>query len=144
MHKAYPNRSLAFFSYIIFLPVCTSLNQVIDRERERGGGEEEREFNKSQLIELIQAFRPAKTEETVIHRQNNKLKEVGTPPVRSNLCTPLTAVSTAMRSKVTRTVSKKQGTTQLQDKQPSKEQLSSETSNPAMRTQLHLPALDLS
>ena len=36
-----------------------------------------------------------KTEETVSHRQNKNVKEVGTPPVRINLCTPLIAVSTA-------------------------------------------------
>ena len=95
-----------------------------ERERKRGwGGEEEREreFNKSQLIELIQAFRPAKTEETVTTARTTVLKEVGTPPVRSNLCTPLTAVPTATRSKVTKTVSKKQGTTQQQDNPPSYE-----------------------
>ena len=54
--------------------------------------------------------RPAKTEETVSHRQNcdNNVKEVGTQPVRSNLSTSLTAVSTAVRSNVTKTVSEKQ------------------------------------
>ena len=47
-----------------------------------------------------------KTEEAVDHRQNNNyVKAVGTSPVRSSLCTPLTAVSTAARSRVTRTVS---------------------------------------
>ena len=35
-------------------------------------------------------------------------QEEGTPPVRSNLCTPLIAVSTALRNKVTKTVSEKQ------------------------------------
>ena len=35
-------------------------------------------------------------------------KEVGTPPVRSNLCTSLIVVSIAVRSKVTETVSEKQ------------------------------------
>ena len=57
---------------------------------------------------LIPTLRPAKTEETVSHRQNNSVKEVGTPPVRSNLCTSLIAVSIAVRSKVTETVSEKQ------------------------------------
>ena len=42
------------------------------------------------------------------HRQNNSVKEVGTPSVRSNLWTSLTAVSTAARSKVTKAVSEKQ------------------------------------
>ena len=49
-----------------------------------------------------------KNQETVSHRQNNTVKEVGTPPVGSNLCISLIAVSTAVRSKVTQTVSKKQ------------------------------------
>ena len=40
--------------------------------------------------------------------KNNNVKEVETPPARSNLCTALTAVSTAVRIKVTKTVSKKQ------------------------------------
>ena len=35
-------------------------------------------------------------------------KELGTPPVESNLCTSLIAVSTAVQSKVTKTVSEKQ------------------------------------
>ena len=36
------------------------------------------------------------------HRQNN-VKEVGTPSVRSSLCTSLIAVLTAVRNKVTKT-----------------------------------------
>ena len=32
---------------------------------------------------------PQKIEEAVDHRQNNYVKEVGTSPVRSNLCSPL-------------------------------------------------------
>ena len=48
--------------------------------------------------QLVPALRPMKTEETVRHRQNNSvIKEVGTPPVRSNLCTPQLALSTAVR-----------------------------------------------
>ena len=40
---------------------------------------------------------PQKTEEAMDHRQNNNcVKAVGTSPVRSNLCTPLIAVSTAV------------------------------------------------
>ena len=39
-----------------------------------------------------------KTEEAVDHRQNNYVKAVGTSPVRSNLGTPLIAVSTAVRT----------------------------------------------
>ena len=36
---------------------------------------------------------PQKTEEAVDHHQNNSyVKAVGTSPVQSNLCTPLTAV----------------------------------------------------
>ena len=49
-----------------------------------------------------------KTEETVSHRQNKNVKEVGTPPVRINLCTPLIAVSTAVRKTDTKTVSETQ------------------------------------
>ena len=47
-------------------------------------------FNNSQAAKnTVQALRPAKTEETDSHRQNKKM---WTPPVRSNLCTPLIAV----------------------------------------------------
>ena len=42
---------------------------------------------------LVRALRPVKTEETVSHRQNNNLMEVGTRPERRSLCTSLTAVS---------------------------------------------------
>ena len=54
------------------------------------------------------ALRPAKTEETVSHRQKNNVKEAGTPASANKLCTPLTAVPTAVRNKVTKTVSEKQ------------------------------------
>ena len=57
--------------------------------------------------QLVPALRPVKTEETVSQRQNNSVKEVGTPPVQSSLCTALTAVSTAVRNKLTETVSGK-------------------------------------
>ena len=41
---------------------------------------------------------PQKTEEAVDHCQNNSyVKAVGASPVRSNLCTQLTSVSTAVR-----------------------------------------------
>ena len=52
---------------------------------------------------LVHALRPVNTEETVSHRQNSNVKEVGTPPMRSNLCTSLITVSTAVRNKVTKT-----------------------------------------
>ena len=49
---------------------------------------------------------PQKTEEAVDHRQNNSyVKAVGSSSVRSNYCTPLFAVSTALRSRVTKTMS---------------------------------------
>ena len=87
--------------------------------------------------ELVQAPQHAKTEETVSHRQNNNVKEVGTPPVRSNLCTSLIAVSTAARAEQSHKDSVRKATVE--------EQLSSKTINPtAMRAQLRLPALDLS
>ena len=47
---------------------------------------------------MYSSSQPVKTKETVSHRQNNTVKEVGTPPVPSNLCTPLIAVSTAVRN----------------------------------------------
>ena len=53
--------------------------------------------------------------------------------MRSNLCTSLITVSTTVRNKVTKTESEKQ-----------EEELCSKTIHLAMRTQLHLPALDLS
>ena len=42
------------------------------------------------------------------HRQSNNVKEVGIPPVRGSSCTSLTAVLTAVRSKVTKTACEKQ------------------------------------
>ena len=42
--------------------------------------------------------------ETASHRQNNHVKEVGTPPVRSDSCSSQIGVSAAVRSKVTKTV----------------------------------------
>ena len=58
--------------------------------------------------ELVPALRPAKTEETISHRQNNNVKEMGTPPVRRNLCTTLITLSTAVGNNVTKTASEKQ------------------------------------
>ena len=47
-----------------------------------------------------------KDEKAVGHRQNNNyVKAVGNSPVRSSLCTPLIVVSTAVRSRVKRTMS---------------------------------------
>ena len=47
-----------------------------------------------------------KTEEAVGHRQNNSyVKAAGTSPMRSSWCAQLTAVLTAVRSRVTRTMS---------------------------------------
>ena len=82
---------------------------------------------------MIRTLRPAKIEETVSHRQNINVKEVGTPPVRSNLCTPLIAVLTTVQIKVTETV--REATVEAQ--------LCSKTNHPDMRAQLHLPALDI-
>ena len=65
-----------------------------------------------------QSSGPGKTKETASHRQNNRVKELGTLPVPSNLCTPLIAVSTAVRSRVPKTVFERQlprGKTQQQD-----------------------------
>ena len=58
--------------------------------------------------QFVKTLQPAKTEETVSHRQNNGVSEVGTSSEPSNLSTSLTAVSTALRNKVTKTVSEKQ------------------------------------
>ena len=58
------------------------------------------------------------TEETVSHRQNNDVKEVGTPPAPSDTSTSLTVVSTAVLSKVTKTTVE--------------EQLSNKTTQPAV------------
>ena len=77
------------------------------REKEGGRGEGRRGGG-GRHEQLVSALRPVKTEETVSHRQNNKVKEVGTPPAPSNLCASLIAVSTAVRSKVTKTMSEKQ------------------------------------
>ena len=49
---------------------------------------------------------PQKTEEAVDHRQNNYIKAVhGTSPLCSNKRTPIIAVSTAVLSTVTKTMS---------------------------------------
>ena len=73
--------------------------------------------------ELVQAPQHAKTEETVSHHQNNNVKEVGTPPVRSNLCTSLIAVSAAARAEQSHKDSVRKATVE--------EQLSSKTINPS-------------
>ena len=91
-------------------------------------------FHCSSLF-LVRSLRPVKIKETVSHHQNNSVKEVGTPSEPSNLCTPLTAISTAALNKVTKTVSRKARV---------EEQLGSKTVHPVMRDPLHLPALDLS
>ena len=83
--------------------------------------------------QLVRAVRPAKTEETVSHRQNNDVKDVGTPPVQSSLCTSLTAVSTAVRNKVTKTVSEEQLLRNNRSKRVS-----------SLSAQLYLPSLDVS
>ena len=62
--------------------------------------------------------------------KNNNVKEVGTPPVQSNLCTRPVAVSTAVWNKITKTVS---------GKATAEEQLICKTIRPAMKAQLHLP-----
>ena len=67
--------------------------------------------------------------------RSNVCGEVGAPPVRSNMCTPLIAVSTAVRIKIRKTKRVR--------KAPVGEQLSNKTVPPAMRPQLHLPALHL-
>ena len=76
-----------------------------------------------------------KTEETANRLQTNNVKEVGTPPVRSNLCTLVIAVSTAVRNKVVRTVSRKQ---LLRNNSAARQ-----TNHSAATAQLHLPPLDL-
>ena len=65
---------------------------------EKGGGRREKQANSSSA----HSRRLAKTEETISHRQNNDVKKVRTPPVPSSSCTSLIAVSTAVRSKVTK------------------------------------------
>ena len=57
----------------------------------------------------------------------------GTSPVRSNLCTPITAVSAAVRNKVT-----------VSDKQPLRNNFAAKQSTlSTMRAQLHFPDLHL-
>ena len=74
-------------------------------------------------------------EETVSHRQNDDVKEVGTPPVRSNLRTPLTAVSTSCAEQ-SHGDSVREATAE--------EQMKQRTVQHSVRTQLHLPPLHLS
>ena len=55
---------------------------------------------------FVHTLQRTKTEEAVDHRQNNNyVKAVGTSPVWSNLSTLLTAISTAVRIRVTKTTS---------------------------------------
>ena len=56
----------------------------------------------------VQVLWPTKTKETISHFQNNNVKEAGSPPVWSNMCTSLIAVSSAVLNKVTKMVSEKQ------------------------------------
>ena len=77
-------------------------------EAYQGRGKEEGEWGWGTYEKLDQTLRPAKTQDIVSRRQNNTVKEVGTPPVRINLRASLIAVSTAVLSKVTKTVSEKQ------------------------------------
>ena len=60
-----------------------------------GGGERERDMHSLSIL------RPTKTKETVLHQQNNNVKEAEAPPGQSNLRTSLIAASTAVQSKVT-------------------------------------------
>ena len=70
----------------------------------------------------------------VDHRQNNSyVKVAGTSPLRSDLCTPLIAVSTAVRSSHKDNVRSTAVEEQLKQK-----------TSPTFWAQLHLPALDLS
>ena len=90
-----------FFWIISLSSSFTSIETVwLSRDGERWGS--------GTYEYLVPALRPVKTAETVSHRQNNSVQEVGTPPVPSSLCTSLTAVSTAVRSRVPKAVSEKQ------------------------------------
>ena len=59
---------------------------------------------------LVRELRPAKgwRDRHAGTATENNLKEVGIPPLPSSLCASLTAVSTALRSKITKTMSEKQ------------------------------------
>ena len=50
-------------------------------------------------------FSELRPEENDSHRQHNSVKEVGTSPLPSNLCTSLISVSAAVQSRVTKTMS---------------------------------------
>ena len=71
----------------------------IIRDGERGGGEMGAGRGGEGRVSGSSAHSdPQKTKEAVDCRQNSKyVKAVGTSPVRSNLCAPLIAVSTAVR-----------------------------------------------
>ena len=66
--------------------------------------------------------------------RTTSVKEAGTPPVRSSLCTPQLALSTAVRN------SHNDGVRRI----AVEEQLGNMTILPAVRVQLHLPPLDFS
>ena len=88
-----------------------------EEEAERGGEREREEVNSAS--ERSNPLRPKGS--SCSHRQDDK--EVGTPSARSNLCTTLTAVSTAGRSKIHED-SVREATVE--------EQLCSQTNHPAM------------
>ena len=68
-----------FFWIISLSSSFTSIETVwLSRDGERWGS--------GTYEYLVPALRPVKTAETVSHRQNNSVQEVGTPPVPSNLC----------------------------------------------------------
>ena len=99
----------------------TTRNETIGGKGGAVGGWGDRiPINSSPLREQCKVD-TAKTEETVSHRQNDNVKEVGTPPVQCNLCTPLIALSTVERNKVTKTCSVRKASVeeQLQKDQPS-------------------------
>ena len=101
----------------------------------RGGGVE------GTYEQFVPALRPVKTEETVSkttvkNSRTSNVKEVGTPPVRSNLC----KYSANCCFKSFAEQSHKDGVR----KATAEEQLDSKTIHPAMRAQLHLPPLNLS
>ena len=76
-----------------------------------------------------QALRPVKTGKTAAITRTIDFKVVGTSRMRSSLCTPQLALSTVVRSSVTKTVSKEAAV----------EDISSKTIHTTTRAQLHLP-----
>ena len=93
------NGVTSFFSFVLLNVHRSNLGFLLETSNRAvgsGDGGGRGQGGSVTYEQLVPALRPVKTEETVRHLQNNNVKEVGTPLMRSNLCTPQLAVSTTV------------------------------------------------